>query len=162
LPRGRVTATEAQPVLQTLQKELPTPTRILVIDSDPGYGDPICDALRRAGHLPTLTRSPREAVERMKVEQHDVALIDTAARAQDGIALAVELRGIRADMGLVFMSPSRLGVMESVALYEAGADELIEKPFHPTVFLMRMQAVVRRLSWAGSTRSAALEQMIGA
>jgi len=153
LALGGSTAPFARPLQQLRERDPSTSSRVLVIESDPGYGDLISDALSRAGYSPTLVRSPREAVERMKVSQQDVALIDLADQAKEGVTLALELRRSRADVGLVFMSQSRLGVIESVALYEAGADELIEKPFDPTIFLMQIRAVVRRLSWAEATAS---------
>jgi two-component system alkaline phosphatase synthesis response regulator PhoP len=43
----------------------------------------------------------------------------------------------------------KAGSVEGVALLDAGADDVIHRPFQPAIFLARVRTLLRRVVWAG-------------
>jgi DNA-binding response OmpR family regulator len=49
----------------------------------------------------------------------------------------------------VFCVDPKSGINDAVALLDAGADDVLHRPFQPTVFLARVRTLLRRVVWAG-------------
>jgi DNA-binding response OmpR family regulator len=81
----------------------------------------------------------REALRRV----HDAVLLDLVRRLGDGSAMTTELRE-HSDVPLVLLTPAGSDVAEEVAALEAGADDVVHKPFSPIDLMARVRAAVRR------------------
>lgn len=127
--------------------------RILIIEEDHGYAELIRDILSSVGYKPTLAATAAEGLARLAQEPHQLAVLEVGEPISEGIHLARQIRRRDKDIGLTFTSQRPLGVTETASIYEAGADELVVKPFHPAVFAMRVTAVLRRVQ---STRGTVL------
>jgi len=133
-------------------------TRILLVDPDREYGEIINDTLSREPYSVTLAASAAEALAQIRARPHELVIIEAGERLQESIDLGREFSRLRPGGGMVFTSPQRLPMAETLALYAAGADDLIEKPFHPMVFVMRIAAVVRRVR--GASAAIGLEEPV--
>lgn len=53
------------------------------------------------------------------------------------------------------------GVSEGVALLDAGADDVIHRPFQPPIFLARVRTLLRRVVWAGEAPEDTVTVLVG-
>lgn len=79
-------------------------------------------------------------------------LLVVLAPAASEAALDV-LRSVRDDPGMrrlpiLYINPKG-GTSEGVACLDAGADDFINRPFNPDIFLARVRTLLRRRIWAG-------------
>jgi two-component system OmpR family response regulator len=81
----------------------------------------------------------REALRRV----HDAVLLDLVRRLADASALTTELRD-HSDVPLIVLTPSGSDMTDEVAALEAGADDVVHKPFSPIDLMARVRAAVRR------------------
>jgi len=118
---------------------------ILVLDTDPEYVEIIGDTLSGEPYQLSLTTVDSVAVARMRGAAFDLVIMEVSERLLDEtVQLVRQFVRLRPHLGLIFTSHSRLSVTETRTLYDAGADDYIEKPFHPALFVMRVAAVARR------------------
>jgi len=81
----------------------------------------------------------REALRRV----HDAVLLDLVRRLADGAATTRELRE-HSDVPLIVLTPAGSNEADEVAALEAGADDLVHKPFSALDLTARIRAAVRR------------------
>lgn len=74
---------------------------------------------------------------------HDAVLLDTVRRLGDGAATTRELRE-HSDVPLIILTPASANEADEVAALEAGADDVVHKPFSPIDLMARIRAAVRR------------------
>ncbi|MCK9485363.1 MAG: response regulator transcription factor [Dehalococcoidia bacterium] len=119
---------------------------ILVVDPDREYAEIIGDTLNRDRRGVRVAPSARVALEWLQQSPHHAVVLDQDA-AEGGVlpGLVRVIRQLQPSIGLVVTSQRRVSVAETVACFDAGADEYIEKPFHPGEFAARVRAVLRRV-----------------
>ncbi len=121
-------------------------TRVLVIDPDREYGELISATLVREQYDVRVSTSIASALGQLRERSSQAVILDHAVEGRpSALDFANALRRVEPDMGLIFTSPSRLPVAEIVRCFEAGADEYVEKPFHPAELAARLGAVTRRI-----------------
>ncbi len=81
----------------------------------------------------------REALRRV----HDAVLLDLVRRLADGAATTRELRE-HSDVPLILLTPAGSNEADEVAALEAGADDVVHKPFSALDLTARVRAAVRR------------------
>ncbi len=128
LPRHAVEAA----VLSTTGNDRATPppahpATILVVEDDRRVLAATVDALHELGHRPIACFGPDEAIAQLR-RHHDVSLLlsDVLMPGQTGPELAAELRTIRPDLKVVFVT----GFTGDIASADAfGSDIVLRKPF---------------------------------
>lgn len=134
----------AQPAAHTLPSLEPTgPTRILVVDDDPGARLLLRTIMERRGFEVIEAGSGEEAL----AEVHRAALVTLDLR-MDGMHGLDVLKQIRARLDTrltpVVVATSVHDPAAAMMLFEAGADDFVVKPVDPPRFLLRVEAVLRR------------------
>lgn len=119
--RGRVLVVEDNDELRALLNELLAPSYDVLLAED-----------------------GRPALALVKKERPDLVLSDVMMPGMTGTALCV---AIKSDAALrhtpVVLLTARSGPEAALEGFAAGADEFVEKPFHPRVLLARVQAQLR-------------------
>lgn len=124
---------------------------VLVVDPDREYAEIIGDTLNRDRRGVRVAPSARIALDWLRQAQYHVVVIDQDAADRGMVAELVRIiRHLQPTIGIVITSQYRLSVADTVACFDAGADEFIEKPFHPAEFSARVRAVLRRVVTASS------------
>ncbi len=72
----------------------------------------------------------------------DLVVIDPTLKDADGLALCQEMRMKHDALVLTIMDSSN--VQDEIRCLKSGADDFVRKPFFPTQFLARLQALSRR------------------
>lgn len=131
----------------------------IIVDPDREYAEIIRDTLRRSTEDVRLTTSAQDAFEWLRQETHGLLVVDHAASAPSGqpgqsetagpeaiIAIIRIVRHLQPSIGIVVTVPDNLLSAERVACFDAGADQVIQKPFYPSEFLARSRALLSRVA----------------
>ena len=126
-------------------------TRLLMIDDDPDFTDPIRAILIGAGYEVDVKYNPEDGLKALKEDPPDLLLLDIMmGRGAEGIMIARKLRkderlreipvliitGIREQMAFLFPG-------EPVHPGFVPVDELVEKPVKPDFLLERVEALLQ-------------------
>ncbi|EIM95602.1 response regulator [Paraburkholderia hospita] len=115
--------------------------RLLLIEEDEMIGDPIADAMRRAGHTVDWARDGRGAEQLLKPDIYDLVLLDADLSKCDAIDLLLRYRrqGGRAAVIMLTDTPER-----RIGNVDAGADDVLIKPFDLDRLVSRVCSLLRR------------------
>ena len=113
-----------------LSKPLPQET-ILVVDDEPDVLSMIADLLRTTGYTVWSTGDPREALRlaRTRAEPLHLLLTDVVMPRMSGRLLADELRSIRPDVRVLFMSAYSVEQVADYRIRLAPNEPFLTKPF---------------------------------
>lgn len=124
---------------------------VLVTEDDEDYAEVIAATLRREAHEVVIAGSVNGAMRFAKTGTPDLAILDVMLPDGSGLDIASSLHESRPEMPIIFLS-NLDRASDVVAGLEAGADEYITKPFHPSEFVARVRAVLRRANGAVATQ----------
>ena len=118
---------------------------IVVADDDADILDLVTLTLERAGHVVHCARDGEEALELVRRERPDVAVLDVAMPKLDGFELTRQLRGDpeTSEVQIVLLT-ARVQERDTDAGLAAGATEYIRKPFSPQELQERVAALLHR------------------
>ena len=119
--------------------------RVLVIDSDPAGRQEICRALDRSGFELLQAGSAAQAGEVLGSQPPDAVVIDTLLCDQSGFAVCRTIRESpeTKDVPVLMLSRSSSD-MDRILALEAGADDVLTRPFFPRELALRVRSVLRR------------------
>jgi DNA-binding response OmpR family regulator len=108
----------------------PTET-ILLVDDDREVLALATDILRASGYAVLCTRDPREAlrIARTRGGPLHLLLTDVVMPLMSGRQLAEELRGIRSEVKVLFMSAYSIETVEDYLILLAPGEPFLVKPF---------------------------------
>lgn len=118
---------------------------ILVVEDDDNLRLALTDNLESEGYDVLSTRTAEKARQYMSNYNVDLVVLDIMLPDDTGINLCAQWReqGIRSMVLMLTALDDEDSVVHS---FEAGADDYIVKPYQLQVFLLRVKALIRRLS----------------
>ncbi len=121
---------------------------ILLLEADPAEADRIAEILRHAGH--TVDVAADRAALLDEAPTHGVLLVDLPGDGTDAAALIHELRArpLAAPLPILCFAQTR-EVDERVRLLEAGADDVIVRPYDARELEARVDALTLRYQRSG-------------
>jgi len=120
-------------------------TRIMVVDDDATLRNLLVASLERSGYSVIAAGDGIEAIALFKQNKVDLILLDVIMPNMDGFATCEKIRET-SDVPIVILSAmSRPDDM--VHGFNLGADDYIAKPFTFREVEVRLQAILRRVSW---------------
>lgn len=117
--------------------------RLLLVEDDPRLGVQLRDGLAEAGYAVDLAVDGEDAQHLGATEPYDAVVLDLGLPGVDGVTM---LRRWRAEGKTVpvLVLTARDGWSETVAGFDAGADDYVTKPFHMAELKARLRALIRR------------------
>ncbi|MGH7655376.1 MAG: response regulator [Gemmatimonadaceae bacterium] len=119
---------------------------ILVIDDEPQIRRVVKHALADDGTRVLEAATARDGLDLAAAERPDLIVLDLGLPDESGEAVCRELRGWTKAPILVLSA--RHSDTEKVALFDAGGDDYVTKPFSPAEFAARVRALLRRAASA--------------
>jgi len=118
--------------------------RILVVDDDVIVIKSCRRILEAEGFEVTTVASADEALEKIKIYDFDLLVMDVKMPIHDGIFLMREIKKNWPDIPIIVMSgyPTPETVADVVRL---GAVQFIPKPFKPDEFMKSIREVIRKM-----------------
>ena len=117
--------------------------RVLVVDDDRAIRNSLARALELDGYLVEVAADGAAALEAVRTNRPDVAILDVMMPNVDGLTL-VRVRRAERDRLPVLMLTARTETSDRVAGLDAGADDYLAKPFDLPELLARVRALLRR------------------
>ncbi|OGS39627.1 MAG: hypothetical protein A2506_06555 [Elusimicrobia bacterium RIFOXYD12_FULL_66_9] len=121
---------------------------IAVTADDAKFRAQLTELLSGQGHRVQAITSLSDALETVKSTHPNVLIV-----AHSGPETSAFLKRLRESpdqrrLPVLCVDP-KAGFNEGVALLDAGADDVIHRPFQPPIFLARVRTLLRRVVWSG-------------
>ena len=121
----------------------------------------LCGLLEGQGHRVLAIPALSGALDAIKTGRSSLLIIAHSSEA----ALPVFLRRLRESPDLrrlpVLCVDPKSTPSEGVMLLDAGADDVIHRPFQPPIFLARVRTLLRRVVWAGEAPEEIVTVLVG-
>ena len=121
------------------KRSIPHPIRILIVEDDPDYREVIGFVANLAGAASDLVRTHADALSSSKATSYDVAIVGASQEEELSIDFLTELRR-NAGCPIIVLDES---LEEARIKYEAGADQVLAKPFVPGALVGAIKAALR-------------------
>jgi two-component system KDP operon response regulator KdpE len=119
-----------------------TAARILVVDDEPQIRRVLRTVLVAGGYTVQEVRSGEEALEKLRDQRPDLAIIDINLPGISGFEVCREIRE-SCEVPIIMLSV-RNSEKDKVKALDAGADDYVVKPFGTQELLARIRANLRR------------------
>ncbi len=117
--------------------------KIMIVEDDNSIRDELYNLLINAGYDVAILTSFSNAKEEILKSNSDLVLLDINIPFINGELL---LKEIRKESNIpVVMVTSRVSEADEVLSISYGADDYITKPYNPTILLLRIQNIFKRL-----------------
>src|SRR6185312_8267444 len=129
--------------------------RILVVEDEKDLQEVLGYNLRQAGHTVTIVGTGKDALAAITERLPDLVLLDLMLPDVSGIEICRRLKGEAATRDLpIVMVTAKGEEVDRVVGFELGADDYVVKPFSLRELLLRIDAVLRRMTpaQAGTSR----------
>ena len=127
--------------------------KILVVDDERIIVKGIKFNLESEGYTVDVGYDGEEAVAKARSENYDLIILDLMMPKKDGLEACQEIRSFSTVP--VIMLTARSEKSDLLMGFESGADDYITKPFEILELKVRVRALLRRASLAGSAESPA-------
>jgi two-component system, OmpR family, copper resistance phosphate regulon response regulator CusR len=120
--------------------------RIVIAGNDPALAASLQRSFEAENYVVDLTGDrdvPRAVDRRAATEDYDAAVLDLDEPCESGLELLREVRACRPHLPILALT-SRAGPETCVSTLDAGADDLVLKPFAFSELSARMRALLRR------------------
>ncbi|MDQ3761649.1 MAG: response regulator transcription factor [Actinomycetota bacterium] len=117
-------------------------TRVLIVEDEESFADPLAFLLRKEGFSPAVATSGSEALEEFDRNGADIVLLDLMLPGMSGTDVCKQLRARSAVP--VIMVTARDSEIDKVVGLELGADDYVTKPYSARELIARIRAVLRR------------------
>ncbi len=128
--------------------------KVLLVDDEEDILNLLKYNLEREG-IPVLTaKDGAEALRTAQKERPDLVVLDIMMPGMDGVETCGQLRRTPGlEHVLIAFLTARTEDYSLIAGYEAGADDYINKPVRPKVFVSKVQALLKRAgAWPRQAR----------
>ena len=120
----------------------PLNLKILIVDDEETISSLLVSLLSKHGHECQTARDGMEALEKIKKNSFDSAVIDVVIPLMDGISLTKELLKLYPNLPVMIMT-GHADDHSAESAIGAGAREFIRKPFFIDEFILRFDKMIR-------------------
>lgn len=125
--------------------------KILVVDDELAIRMALKTAFGREGMQVQEASCGTEALAQLQKEEFDLVILDIMMQDIDGYAILQKMRG-DGNMTPVLMLSGKQEEMDQVLGLGLGADDYLTKPFHLSVLIQKVKALIRRSSVYNNSR----------
>lgn len=120
--------------------------KILLAEDDPNLGMLLQDYLQLKGKFEVvLCQDGEEALKAFGKDQFDICIFDVMMPKKDGFTLGKDIRRINPDVPIIFATAKAM-IEDKSEAYNLGGDDYITKPFRIEELLLRINALLKRVS----------------
>jgi len=130
-------------------------TRILVVEDEESFSDPLSYLLRREGYEVAVADDGPAALDEFDRNGADLVLLDLMLPGLPGTEVCRQIR-TRSKVPVIMLT-AKDGEIDKVVGLELGADDYVTKPYSSRELVARIRAVLRRGSEPELTNGATVE-----
>jgi DNA-binding response OmpR family regulator len=127
-----------------IEKNQPAKLQILLVEDDPSMGYLLQDSLEMAGYEVDLYADGQLALNAYLKNHYHMGVFDVMLPQKDGFSLATEIRRLNQKLPIVFLT-ARSMKEDRIKGFKIGADDYITKPFSIEEFILRIEAIFKRV-----------------
>jgi DNA-binding response OmpR family regulator len=120
-------------------------TRLLIVEDDPNLGQILSEYLHIKGFDTTLAMDGDEGLKFYNESDYDLCILDVMMPKKDGFTLAEEIRQSDKHIPIIFLTAKSMKE-DKISGLKIGADDYMTKPFSMEELLLRINAVLRRVT----------------
>jgi two-component system phosphate regulon response regulator PhoB len=125
--------------------------KVLVIALDGELAQTVARGLEEQGLGVSLGREPLAALDQIRASSPDAVILGLFLGNQSGFALCKTLRETQETQSLpIIMLTGPGSEMDRILAFEAGADDVLTRPFYPRELALRVRALIRRSGRGGA------------
>jgi two-component system, OmpR family, response regulator len=133
--------------------------RALIVEDDATIAEFVARGLREASFAVDVAADGEAALERMRQQAYDVAVVDLMLPKRDGLSVIDQMRRQSIHTPVLILS-ARRSVDDRVKGLQAGGDDYLTKPFAFAELLARVHALVRRATRAPDPTSLTVDALV--
>lgn len=118
--------------------------KILLVEDDENLGLMLKDTLEMSGYEVRLCRDGAKGLTAFHNENFELCIADVMLPLKDGFTLAEDIRKYNRKIPLVFLT-ARSHKDDRIKGFRLGGDDYITKPFSLEEFLLRIEAILKRV-----------------
>ena len=120
--------------------------KILLVEDDPNLGMLLQDYLQLKGKFDVvLARDGEEGLKAFTRDHFDICILDVMMPKKDGFTLGKDIRKINDSVPIIFATAKTM-IEDKSEAYNLGGDDYITKPFRIEELLLRINALLKRVS----------------
>ncbi|MEO8794560.1 MAG: response regulator transcription factor [Daejeonella sp.] len=120
--------------------------KILLVEDDPNLGMLLQDYLQLKGKFEVvLSVDGEEGLRAFTKDQFDVCILDVMMPKKDGFTLGRDIRKINPNVPIIFATAKTM-IEDKSEAFNLGGDDYITKPFRIEELLLRINALLKRVS----------------
>ncbi len=120
--------------------------KILLVEDDPNLGMLLQDYLQLKGKFDVvLCVDGEEGLRTFNKQTFDLCILDVMMPKKDGFALGKEIRKSNENIPIIFATAKAM-MEDKASAYDLGGDDYITKPFRIEELLLRINALLKRVS----------------
>ncbi|MFA6945575.1 MAG: response regulator transcription factor [Pedobacter sp.] len=120
--------------------------KILLAEDDPNLGMLLQDYLQLKGKFEVvLCQDGEEALKAFNKDHFDMCIFDVMMPKKDGFTLGKDIRRINPGVPIIFATAKAM-IEDKSEAYNLGGDDYITKPFRIEELLLRINALLKRVS----------------
>ncbi|MEN9727115.1 MAG: hypothetical protein RL434_1481 [Pseudomonadota bacterium] len=119
--------------------------RILIVDDETHLADGIRENLDAEGYETTVAYDGEQGLSALRDQQFDLAVLDVMMPRLNGLELCAAVRREGNQVPVLFLTV-KADAEDRIKGLEAGGDDYLAKPFHLKELLLRIAAILRRVS----------------
>ena len=120
--------------------------KILLVEDDPNLGMLLQEYLQLKGKFDVvLAKDGEEGLKAFTKDQFDICILDVMMPRKDGFTLGRDIRKINTSVPIIFATAKTMLEDKSEA-FNLGGDDYITKPFRIEELLLRINALLKRVS----------------
>ncbi len=119
-------------------------SRVLLIEDDIEMQKLIQEYLSNYGYKVLSFNKPKSALEILDKESFDIVILDLMLPQMDGFDVCKEIK--RKTETPIIISSARGDIGNKIMGFELGADDYLAKPYEPRELILRIEAVLRRVT----------------
>ncbi|MDO4814429.1 MAG: response regulator transcription factor [Gemella sp.] len=117
--------------------------RILLAEDERDLADALVALLKHNNYSVDVVNNGKDALDYLKLEEYDGAILDVMMPQMDGISVVKELRKEKKSTPVLLLT-AKSQVEDRVEGLDAGADDYLSKPFDTKELLARVRSMTRR------------------
>ncbi|WP_040263839.1 response regulator transcription factor [Pseudomonas massiliensis] len=117
--------------------------RLLLVEDSVPLADELLALLKKQGYAVDWLSDGRDALAQGQTEPYDCAILDLGLPGIPGLQVLSTWRAHGSTLPVLVLT-ARGSWAERIEGLKAGADDYLNKPFHPEELLLRLQSLVRR------------------
>ncbi len=131
--------------------------KILLVEDDPNLGMLLQDYLQLKGKFEVvLCTDGEEGIKAFNKHNFDLCILDVMMPKKDGFTLGKEIRKANNHVPIIFATAKAM-MEDKVSAYDLGGDDYITKPFRIEELLLRINALLKRVSAKENTSNEPLQ-----